>query len=208
MKRIPRETKQKAGGGPPLVGYARVSTDDQDLSLQIEALRRAGVHGDNIHSEKKSGVAKMRQSLDDAIADLRAGDTLVVWRLDRLGRDMRELHIRFEQIKQKGATFRSLNEQFDTGTASGRLALNITAAFAQFERDVIGERTRAGMQLRKEKGYRMGREPALSDADRKKALAALAKGARVRDVASAFGVSEGTIRNYRRAALPKRKAKT
>lgn len=208
MKRI-RKSKPQAGTTPPSrVGYARVSTDDQDLSLQIEALRRAGVADVNIHREKASAVAKVRQGLDDAILDLRPGDEFIVWRLDRVARDVRELYKRLDEIKKQGATFRSLNEQFDTGTASGRLALNIAAAFAQFERDVIGERTRAGMKLRMEQGQRMGREPSLSDEDRKKALALLRKGARVRDVALTFGVSEGTIRNYRKAAAaakPKRK---
>lgn len=128
-----------------LVGYARVSTEDQSLDLQIDALTRAGVLPDNMHVEKISGASKHRPALEFAIKDLREGDTLVVWRLDRLARSMRQLYATLDQIIAKGASFRSLSENFDINQAMGRLYLAVAGAFAEFERELISERTRAGI---------------------------------------------------------------
>ena len=108
-----------------LVGYARVSTEDQSLDLQTDALAAAGVKPDNLHVEKVSGASPKRPALDYAIKDLRQGDTFVVWRLDRLARSMRQLYSRLDQIYAKGAYFRSLQENFDFGTVSGKLVLGV-----------------------------------------------------------------------------------
>ena len=128
-----------------LVGYARVSTEDQRLDLQTDALLAAGVLPDNLHVEKVSGASAKRPALDMAIKDLREGDTLVVWRLDRLARSMRQLYSRLDQIYAKGAYFRSLQEGFDFGTISGKLVLGVLGLVAEFERQLISQRTTAGI---------------------------------------------------------------
>ena len=128
-----------------LVGYARVSTEDQSLDLQTDALTAAGVKPDNIHVEKVSGASPKRPALDYAIKDLRDGDTFLVWRLDRLARSMRQLYSRLDQIYAKGANFRSLQENFDFGTVSGKLVLGVLGLVAEFERQIIAQRTSAGI---------------------------------------------------------------
>ena len=128
-----------------LVGYARVSTEDQRLDLQTDALLAAGVLPDNLHVEKVSGASAKRPALDMAIKDLREGDTLVVWRLDRLARSMRQLYARLDQIYAKGGYFRSLQEGFDFGTISGKLVLGVLGLVAEFERQLISQRTTAGI---------------------------------------------------------------
>jgi DNA invertase Pin-like site-specific DNA recombinase len=145
-----------------LVGYARVSTEDQKLDLQIDALRKAGVLEDNLHVEKVSGASQRRPALELAIKDLREGDTLVVWRLDRLARSMRQLYARLDQIYAKGAAFRSLTENFDFGTVSGKFVLGILGLVAEFERQIIAQRTSAGIAALKErqkhKDWKWGRD--------------------------------------------------
>lgn len=128
-----------------LVGYARVSTEDQKLDLQTDALKKAGVLDDNMHVEKVSGASAKRPALDLAIKDLREGDTLVVWRLDRLARSMRQLYSRLDQIYAKGANFKSITENFDFGTISGKFILGILGLVAEFERQIIAQRTSAGI---------------------------------------------------------------
>jgi DNA invertase Pin-like site-specific DNA recombinase len=128
-----------------LVGYARVSTEDQSLDLQTDALKAAGVKRDNLHVEKVSGASAKRPALDYAIKDLREGDTFVVWRLDRLARSMRQLYARLDAIYAKGAYFRSLQENFDFGTVSGKLVLGVLGLVAEFERQIIAQRTSAGI---------------------------------------------------------------
>ena len=143
-----------------LIGYARVSTEDQNLDLQTSALLKAGVHPDNLHVEKVSGASIKRPALDFAIKDLREGDILVVWRLDRLARSMRQLYSRLDQIYAKKANFRSLQESFDFGTVSGKLVLGVLGLVAEFERQIIAQRTAAGiaaLKARKGKGYKWGR---------------------------------------------------
>ena len=144
-----------------LVGYARVSTEDQKLDLQLDALRAAGVLPDNLHVEKISGASAKRPALDLAIKDLREGDTLVVWRLDRLARSMRQLYSRLDQIYAKGAYFRSITEAFDFGTISGKLVLGVLGLVAEFERLLIAQRTAAGiaaLKARKGKDHKWGRK--------------------------------------------------
>lgn len=128
-----------------LVGYARVSTEDQSLDLQTDALLAAGVLPDNLHVEKVSGASAKRPALDLAIMDLREGDTLVVWRLDRLARSVRQLYARLDLIYAKKAYFRSLQESFDFGTITGKLVLGVLGLMAEFERQIISQRTSAGI---------------------------------------------------------------
>jgi len=142
-----------------MVGYARVSTEDQSLDLQIDALKRVGVRDDNLHVEKVSGASSKRPELDYAIKDLREGDTLVVWRLDRLARNMRVLYERLDQIYAKGARFRSITEDFDFNTITGKLIIAVLGAIAQFERQIIAQRTKAGIEAlkaRKGKHWKWG----------------------------------------------------
>ena len=134
-----------------LVGYARVSTEDQKLDLQTDALLAAGVLPDNLHVEKVSGASPKRPALDLAIMDLREGDTFVVWRLDRLARSMRQLYARLDQIYAKGAYFRSITENFDFGTISGKLVLGVLGLVAEFERQLIAQRTSAGIAALRER---------------------------------------------------------
>ena len=129
-----------------LVGYARVSTDDQDLALQIDSLAGLGVVRDNIFTDKVSGSKTTRPGLDACLAHLRQGDTLVVWRLDRLGRSMHHLVELIEELRNRDIGFRSVNDGFiDTTSASGELIFHIFSALAQFERRLIQERTKAGL---------------------------------------------------------------
>lgn len=181
-----------------LVGYARVSTEDQSLEMQIEALRKAGVPKDSIHVEKKSGAAAKRHFLELALKDLRAGDTLVVWKLDRLSRDPREIYEILDRINRKGCTLKSLTEGFDASTAVGQLFIGVSAAFAAFERKLTAERTRAGIAAIKEKRARgeewnWGRRAKLTPAKVKQAGEMLNSGLSGPAVAKRMNVSTATI---------------
>ena len=157
--------------GGRLLGYARVSTDDQDLSLQIDALEKHGIPKSFIFMDKLSGARSDRPGLAKCLNALQSGDVLVVWRLDRLGRSMGHLISLVEDLRARGIGFRSLNEgAIDTTSASGELIFNIFSALAQFERRLIQERTKAGLAAARARGRRGGR-PSL-DADQAKVLAA------------------------------------
>lgn len=145
------------------IGYARVSTQEQILDLQIVALERFGCV--NIYQEKVSGSGKQkRPQLDLAIKELQPGDTLVVWRLDRLARSMEEFHYRLAQIKAAGAKFKSLTENFDFDTAMGGFVLVILAAVAELERQLTVHRTKAGLAVAREKGVQLGANIKITDA--------------------------------------------
>ena len=142
-----------------LIGYARVSTDDQDLSLQIDALTKHGIPKSRIFSDKLSGAENDRPGLGRCLSSLQTGDVLVVWRLDRLGRSMRHLITIVEGLRKRSIGFRSLNEgAIDTTSASGELICNIFSALAQFERRLIQERTKAGLAAARARG-RIGGRP-------------------------------------------------
>jgi DNA invertase Pin-like site-specific DNA recombinase len=143
-----------------LIGYARVSTADQTLHLQHDALTQAGCT--KIFTETASGANTERQGLDNAISYVRPGDTLVVWRLDRLGRSLQHLIQTITDLDNRGIGFRSLTEQIDTTTSGGKLIFHIFGALAEFERDLIKERTQAGLQSARVRGKRGGRPKALS----------------------------------------------
>lgn len=180
---------------PRLVGYARVSTEEQILDLQLDALRRAGVMEDNLHHEKLSAVAKNRPELRHAILDLHEGDTLVVWKLDRLARNMSNLLDILKEIEAAGCTFRSLTESFDTATPAGKLMMHMLGAFAQFERDMTVARTGAGMRAAKERGVHLGRETQMTGDARARALKLLQRHS-VGYVARKLKVSRPTIYNH------------
>ena len=149
---------QECLADPRQLGYARVSTDDQDLSLQIDALTKQGIPTASIFMDKLSGAKTERPGLTKCLETLRSGDILVVWRLDRLGRSMRHLIALVEDLRNKGIGFRSINEgAIDTTCASGELIFNIFSALAQFERRLIQERTKAGLAAARARGRNGGR---------------------------------------------------
>jgi len=144
-----------------LIGYARVSTLDQNLDLQKDALKKAGC--EKIYTEKISGAKADRVQLQNALEFMRKGDTLVVWKLDRLGRSLKQLVETINLLHERGIGFCSLQENIDTTTSAGKLVFHIFAALAEFERDVIRERTRAGLQAARARGRKGGRKRAMDD---------------------------------------------
>lgn len=190
-----------------LIGYARVSTEDQSLDLQLDALRAAGVHPDHIHVEKVSAGSKRRHKLALAIKALRPGDTLLVWKLDRLARSVQELYERLDEISRAGASFRSVTQHFDFSSSTGKLIVGVLGVVAEFERNLISDRTKAALASLAARGVQLGAKRKLADADIKKAKAMLrltkigAKGRKVHkhtryEVAKELGISVSTLRNY------------
>jgi len=176
-----------------MIGYARVSTDEQNPALQFDALQRAGCH--RVFADYASGARTSRPVLDQVLAELRVGDVLVTWKLDRLGRSLSHLISLISQLEARGVAFRSLSEAIDTGTASGRLLFHIMGALAEFERALISERTRAGMAAAKSRGAVLGRPSKLSLDDIASARRSITHAGRsVRDVATGLSVSRATLR--------------
>ncbi len=174
------------------VGYARVSTGDQNPSLQIDALSILGCR--RIFEETASGALRDRAKLREAIDFLRPGDTLVVWKLDRLARSLGQLIETVEELHKRECGFRSITEEIDTTTASGRLSFHIFGALAEFERSMIRERTMAGLEAARARGRRGGRPRVLTDERLMAAKALLEDGTlTVREIARQLGVSEATI---------------
>ena len=150
------------------LGYARVSTGEQNLALQIDALRAAGA--EEIFEDKGiSGSTVLKPAYGDMLRRARSGDEIMVWRLDRLGRSLPSLITELELLGSMGVGFRSLTEQIETVTPAGRLFFHMVGAFAQFERDVIRERTNAGLQAARRAGKKLGRPPAISEEQWKQA---------------------------------------
>jgi len=145
------------------IGYARVSTDDQNLHLQIDALVTSGIPPVDIFQEKMSGSRADRPELDHVLKALRSGDVLVVWRLDRLGRSLADLVKIVSDLEAKGVGFESLTEKIDTTSAAGKLMLHVFAALAEFERNIIRERTKAGLAAARARGRKGGRKPSLTE---------------------------------------------
>lgn len=178
--------------GTRRIGYARVSTADQDLAPQLDVLRAKGCHP--IYSEHASGKHADRPELAQAMKALRAGDTLVVWRLDRLGRSLPDLIATVNELAGRGVAFESVTEAIDTTTASGKLVFNIFASLADFERHLIGERTRAGLAAGRARGRMGGRPPALTSRQLREARLLLTDPeATVTAVAERYGVSRTTL---------------
>lgn len=144
------------------IGYARVSTLDQSLELQLDALESAGV--EKLFQEKVSGAKSDRPQLQAALDYMRPGDTLVVWRLDRLGRNLKHLVEIVEQLKAEGKHFSSLTEQIDTGSAPGTLIFHLFCALAEFERNLTRERIQAGLKSARARGRQGGRKKTITDA--------------------------------------------
>ena len=152
--------KSSSTSSSRLVGYARVSTGQQDLQLQLDALKAAGVSKTNVYTDRISGSKAARPGLDQCLSQLKPGDTLVVWRLDRLGRSVRHLIDVVEDLRERGVGFKSLRDgAIDTTTASGKLIFHIFTALAEFERSLIQERTRAGLSVARARGRLGGRPP-------------------------------------------------
>lgn len=184
---------------PRKIGYARVSTEEQNADLQRRALRRAGCAV--IFEDKGfSGASRSRPGLAKALKSIKPGDTLVVWKLDRFGRSLSHLIALIEQLRQEEIGFCTLQEQIDTTRAGGRFYMHILGALAEFEREMISERTRAGMAAAKERGQRLGRPERLSLDDARKADAMIRGGMTRRDTAKALGVDAMTLRRALRKA--------
>jgi DNA invertase Pin-like site-specific DNA recombinase len=186
-----------------LIGYARVSTGDQDVQLQLDALKKVGCDKANLFVDKASGARSDRPGLDACIAALHPGDTLLVWRLDRLGRSMPHLVSLVEELLGKKIGFRSLCDgAIDTTTASGELMFNIFSALAQFERRLIQERTRAGLSAARARGRKGGRRPISPDDPRVKTAKRMHKdhGMSIDQICETLKISRPTF--YRYLALP------
>ena len=176
-----------------IIGYARVSTEDQNLDGQLDALKAAGA--EKIFADKITGTARSRPELDRLLDQLRQGDVITVTKYDRLARSLRDLLDIVDAIQERGAGFRSLAEDIDTTTPAGRLVFHVFASIAQFERERISERTKEGLEAARKRGRVGGRPPALSTAQR-------AEARRMRDeelrplpeIAQLFRVSAKTIR--------------
>jgi DNA invertase Pin-like site-specific DNA recombinase len=179
------------------IGYARVSTLDQHLDLQLQALKRAGCT--KIFREQVSSRDRHRPELQRLLDQLRAGDTIVVWKLDRIARSTRELLEIMDAIREAGARFQSLSEPWaDTTTHAGKMIMTVFAGIAEFERDLIRERTTAGREAAKQRGVRFGRPRKLNPAQEKLARRLFAEGKAVQDIAQTFNVHPATI--YRLSA--------
>src|SRR3984893_18426989 len=182
-----------------LIGYARVSTIDQNLALQRDALAEAGCG--KIFIEQMSGAVAERPALQDALEFARSGDALIVWKLDRLARSMKQLIETIEKLRLRGIGFRSLTEALDTTTAQGRLVFHMFGALAEFERSLIRERTQAGLAAARRLGRKGGRPPKLTDDDIEAAKALLANpDIGVTQIAHRLGVSPATLYRYIPAA--------
>ena len=185
-----------------LVGYARVSTHEQTLVLQQDALDKAGC--ERVFTDTASGAKAERRGLEEALDFVRPGDTLEVWRLDRLGRSLQHLIAVMTRLQQRGIGFRSLTEQIDTTTSGGKLIFHVFAALAEFERDVIRERTQAGLTAARARGRRGGRPRAAALSDAKKVAMAQAlysdKANSIADICKTLRVSRSTLYRYVKAA--------
>lgn len=176
---------------PMLIGYARVSTEEQNLGLQLDALKSAGC--EQIFTDKISGTRTTRPGLDKAIEYMREGDTLTVWKLDRLGRSVKNLVDLVAELKANGRQFRSLTDGIDTSTTAGQFFFHVMAALSQMERDLIVERTRAGLAAAKRAGRTGGRPVIMTKAKLDAARKLLETGTPPRDVAEQLGISVPTL---------------
>src|SRR5215475_12738371 len=181
-----------ANGTPMKYGYARVSTDEQNTALQLSALKKAGCKT-IFTDEGISGATTKRPALTRCLKKLRSGDTLIVWKLDRLGRSLRDLITMLDELRAQGVKFRSLTEHIDTETAAGRAMWQMIGVLAELERSLIAERTRAGVKAAKARGVQFGRKPKLTPQQRAHARELRAQGKRPEDIADLFKVGRSTI---------------
>ncbi len=178
------------------IGYARVSTTEQDPALQHDALTRDGCY--TVYTDVASGSRDDRPELAAALKDLGPGDVLVVWKLDRLGRSLRHLIDTVAALEARGVGFRSVQESIDTTTPGGRLVFHVFAALAEFERDLIRERTLAGLEAAKTRGRRGGRPAAMTAAKLRQAQRMHAENRPISEIATVLGVGRATV--YRHLA--------
>ena len=178
-----------------LIGYARVSTVDQDTALQLDALGRAGC--ERVFEERASGARSDRPVLAEAMDYARAGDVIAVWRLDRFGRSLKDLISKVGDLRERGVGFRSLTEAVDTTTPGGQLVFHIFGALAEFERELIRERTMAGLEAARARGRKGGRPSKMTRAKVRQASVLLADpGTDVGAVCETLGVSKSTLYTY------------
>ena len=181
-----------------LFGYARVSTEDQNLELQIDALLKAGC--ERIFKEKVSGKNTDRPELQKLLGQVRAGDTIMVWKLDRLGRSLKDLINLVTTFEENQISFVSLNDNINTSSPTGRLIFNLFASFAEFERAIIKERTNAGLAAARARGRKGGRPAGLSKTAISKAILAKdlydKKEKTVDEIAKLLNIGRGTVYNY------------
>lgn len=175
-----------------IIGYARVSTQDQSPEFQVDALEKAGC--EQVFQEKFTGSLRERPELSQCLRTLRKGDVLVVWKLDRLARSLKDLVEIVQDLHDREVGFKSITEAVDTTSSGGRLVFHIFGALAEFEHDLIRERTKAGLQAARARGRKGGRKPAMSQADIRKAAAMLSDDKITKtEVASHFGVTRTTL---------------
>ena len=174
-----------------LIGYARVSSSEQNLHLQINELKKAGCS--KIFSDKISGMKKSRPGLDSALSYMRKDDTLVIWKLDRLGRSVNGLINLVEKLKQEGIHFQSITDGIDTNTPAGRFFFHVMASLAQMERELLIERTKAGLVAAREHGRIGGRKRSMTASKVEAAKKLLYEGMSAKDVADNLGVSIPTL---------------
>ena len=174
-----------------LIGYARVSTEDQSLDLQLDALRQAGC--ERVFTDKASAAKTHRPGLSEAQSHLRAGDLLVVWKLDRLGRSVKGLVNLVGELDQQGVQFRSLTDGIDTTTPHGRFFFHMMASLAQMERELTAERTKAGLDAARRRGRMVGRKRRMTPSKIESAKQLLGGGMSPREVAHNLGVSIPTL---------------
>lgn len=174
------------------IGYARVSTTDQTLNMQVDALKAAGCV--QIYEEKVSGKQADRPELAHALKALRDGDTLVVWRLDRLGRSLPHLIEIVASVESLGASFESITEKIDTGSATGKLVFHLFSALAEFERNLISERTKEGLNAARRRGSKGGRKPVLDPKAVQQVRTLMAdRSTSPADICKQFKVSKSTL---------------
>ncbi|MBX2808143.1 MAG: recombinase family protein [Cellvibrionaceae bacterium] len=173
------------------VGYARVSTKDQNLDLQREALEKSGC--EKVYEDKISGTKASRQGLDLALEVLREGDSLVVWKLDRLGRNVKDLVTLVGELEKRGIHFKSLTDNIDTSSTAGRFFFHVMASLAQMERELLVERTQAGLEAARKRGRVGGRKRSMTESKLESAKRLLMDDVPPKDVAANLGVSIPTL---------------
>lgn len=181
-----------------LIGYARVSSKDQNLNLQTDELQKAGCS--KIFLDKISGMKKSRPGLDNALSYLRKDDTLVIWKLDRLGRNVNGLIQLVEKLNKEGVHFKSITDGIDTGSPAGRFFFHVMASLAQMERELLIERTKAGLEAARKRGRVCGRKRAMTESKVEAAKKLLYEGMAAKDVAENLGVSIPTLYRWCPAA--------
>lgn len=178
-----------------VIGYARVSTGEQNLALQLDALKKAGC--EHLFHDEMSGIKAERPGLAKAMQVLRPGDTLVVWRLDRLGRSLKDLIERMEDLRQRKIGFKSLHERIDTFSPAGKVQFHIFSALAEFERDLIREGTMAGLRAARARGRTGGRKPQMTEEKIQLAASLMKdKNNTVKEICTTLGASRATLYRY------------